>query len=326
MRRWLTVAAACLVVLPAAYGCGGGSESLTGGSVPIGGRTVTGLALLPNGAAAANATVTVRSLPAETLLKSTITDNSGAFTVTGVSTSSDLDITVSLPPSNVLEAVVPQSQLANGGGTLNIGDITATSSIVAAAIKLEQMNAPEDESDISSNQSENLASAVEGQHFSSDMQDQLIGNRNSMNAQALALMTPVANTELTAMNQSPTQANASAALTGLLGYIRAAHNRNFQVSRDLKQSLIDAEIAPKLYSADAVAQALQQSGLPQATAEQVLAASTRERGVLPALATGSGSGISPFEAFVIAADVSTNGGFQCDQNTLNGFIRTLLGS
>jgi hypothetical protein len=307
-------------------GCGGIGNSLTGGSVPTGGRNVTGVAVLPNSTPAGNATVEVRSLPAETLLQQAETNSQGQFTVTGIPTGTDIDITISLPPQNVLQVIVPQSTIASGAGpTVNIGSITATTSIVAAAIILEQMNAPQDATGIIANQTMSLTVEVQGRHFSQNMQNQFIGSRTNINAQAASLMGPVANAELTAMNQSLSQTTASSALYGLLGYVRGAHSRDFQMPANLKQSLINAEVAGTEYSANTVANALQQAGVQQVSAQQVMAASAKERTELTALAA-SGSSISPFEAFVIAADVNTDGGFQCDQNTLNKFLSNLLGS
>jgi len=315
-----------LAVATIVLGCGGGGNGLTGGSIPTGGRSVTGVAVLPNASPAANATVQVRSLPAETLLTQTTTNNQGQFTVTGIPTSANIDITVSVPPSNLLEKIVSQSTLAAGPGpTVNIGAINATSSVVAAAIKLEQMNAPQDAAGIIANQTINLTSEVQGQNFSPGMQNQLIGSRNNMNIQAASLMAPVANSELTAMNQSLTAANASAALYGLLGYVRGAHNRDFQLPASLKQSLINAEVSGVQYSFASVATALQRAGVPHVTVQEVQIASSSERQGLPSLAV-SGSSLSPFEALVIGADDSNDGGFQCSQATLDAFLTDLLGN
>jgi hypothetical protein len=165
---------------------------------------------------------------------------------------------------------------------------------------------------------------VNDQHYSPEVQSQLISDRNSMNAQALTLMVPTANAELAAMNQSPGMSTASVALNGLLGYVRAAHSREFRLDMDLRQSLINAQVAGTRYSADSIASALQQAGVPNVTAVQVLAAAVREEKELTSIAT-PGAGMSPFEAFVIAADVNSIGGFQCDQHTLNDFLNNLLG-
>jgi hypothetical protein len=145
-----------------------------------------------------------------------------------------------------------------------------------------------------------------------------------MKEKALSIIGPVANAELLAMNQSLTQVTASEALYGLLGYVRADHNRNFQLAGGLRQSLIDAEVDGAQYSASTIAIALQNAGVQQATSQQVMQASEQERTELTALGAAGGS-ISPFEAFVIAADGTSDGGFQCNQSTLNAFLSNLLG-
>ncbi len=325
VRRLLVLIPVGMGILTPIVGCGGGGgNSLTGGSVPIGGRAVTGIAILPDSTPVANATVTVRTLPGGAIISSTKTDSSGRFTLSGVTSSGDIDILVAQPPTNQLEAVVSKTTLeANPNGTLDIGNVTALSSLVAAAIKLEQVNSPEDANSIVENQSGHLSSEVTGKGYSPEAQKQLISDRNSINAQALTLMVPVANSELQAMDENRNSDTASSAMNGLLGYMRAAHNREFHLDGGRRQSLISAEVAGTIFTSTTIAQALEKSGIKNVTPEQVSAASDRERAELTAFGA-NGTGITAFEAYVIAADVNTNGGFQCDQSTLDNFVQNLL--
>ena len=319
----------CLLFLPGLLwlaGCGGGgvASGLSGGSVPLGGRAVTGTVLLPDATPVANTTVTLRSLTSGQVVQTTSTDNSGRFVATGVPVDSDLDVVVMQPPSNSLEAIIPQSNLAsNPGQPLDIGEVNALSTVVAAALKLEQNQAPEDFHSIVSNQHGHLTQEVHGAGYSLETQRQLISDPGSLKAQALTLMVPSANTELTAFVATPNTDTASTALNGLLGYVRAAHEHECHLSGSLRTSLINAQLAGKQYTADMVASALQKPGGPHATATEVSAASQRERSELTALGS-LGSGITPFEALVIAADVNTHGGFQLDQRSLEDFLTKLL--
>src|SRR5579871_1662789 len=280
-------------------GCGGVGNSLSGGSVPIGGRTVTGTALLPDSTPAANAIVTIRSLPSGNLVQATTTDSSGRFTLKGVPTNSDMDVIIMQPPSNTLEAIVSLSELtSNPNQPLNIGDINALSTVVAAAIKLEQAPAPEDADSIVFNQVSLLDFQVHDADYSIDTQKQLISDPNSLNAQALALMVPTANSELTAFVTTPNSSTADTALNGLLAYMRCTHARGIHLSKSLRDSLINAQLMGTLYSPDRIASALQAAGVRQVTATEVSAASQRERSQLTAL-NNLGGGITAFEALVI---------------------------
>ena len=305
-------------------GCGSGFQSLTGGSVPIGGRAVTGTVLLPDGTAVAASPVTVRSLPSGSVLGTSMTDVNGRFTVSGVPTNGDISVVVTQPPSNILEAVVPRTSLAaNPDSPLDIGAITALTTVVAAAIHLEHGPAPEDEERIVANQEPPLLMHVHDAHYSVEMQNQFIGDRNSLNAQALTLIVPTANSELAAFAAQPGTDTAAAALNGLLGYVRAAHKRGIRLNDANRNGLIDAQLAGKIYSPETIVAALHSANVAGATTVQVTSASLREHTELAALAD-LGAGITPFEALVIAADVDTHGGFQLEQRSLDTFLMELL--
>lgn len=304
-------------------GCGGGL-TLTGGSVPTGGRAVTGSAVLPGGLPVAAAQVTVKSLPSGNTIQTAVTDSSGKFNLTGISTSSDISIIINQPPSNLLEAVVPRANLAaNPGQTLDIGQVTALTTLVAAALHLEHQNAPEDSEHIVSNQEDYLIMQVHDAGYSLDDQKQFVGDPQSLMAQALTLIGPVANIELAAFNAAPGQMTAETALDGLLGYVRAAHDHEFHLSDNIQNGLITAQITGKIYSMEKIAAALQSAGVTNATSVEVSSASQRERAELPALITSNG-GITAFEALIITVDLRTNGGFQLDQMKLDRFLNILL--
>jgi hypothetical protein len=306
------------------FGCGGGAQTLTGGSVPIGGRAVTGVVLLPDGTAAASAQVTVRSLPSGAVIQTSSTDSAGRFTVQGISTANDVSVVVNQPPVNMLEAVVPRSALADHPDRpLDIGSVTAITTVVAAAIHLEHAPAPEDEESIVSNQQGHLMMQAQDAGYSVDTQNQFIRDPSSLMAQALTLILPTANTELAAFAAQPTTDTASSALNGLLGYVRAAHRHEIHLNGGMRTALINAQLAGKVYSPDTIASALNAAGVANATAAAVSAASQRERAELTAL-SGLGAGISPLEALVIATDDNTHGGFQLDQGGLNRFLVQLL--
>lgn len=321
------VAVVGLAVVGAALtGCGGGGgNSLTGGSIPTGSRaSVTGTALLPGSVPASGASVTVKTLPGGTVVARTTTNTLGQFTVDGISASADLDVIVVTSNASTLESIVSHNSFNGGGFPFNMGDVTAQTSIVSAALRLEQANAPEDEDSILSNQGALLNSQVASQNYTLSVQQQLVGNPNNMNAEALTLISPVANAALSQFYAQPTSDNASAALNSVLGYLRAAHGRDFHITTALRTALASAELASTTYTPATIAAELKSAGQNQVTEVSVSAASVRERQLLPALAQ-SASSISPYEALIIAADVSANGGFQCNQNQINTFLTKLLG-
>lgn len=316
-------------------GCGGNiASTLSGGSVPIGGRVVSGTAVLPNTTPAANATVMVRTLASNTLLQTTTTDAQGHFSIDHVPTNQDILFVVLQPSGNQLQTVVLRTDLAaNPTQPLNIGNITAITTVVAAAIKLEQERGPEDNDTIPGTQTPHLSHQAMGQNYSLETQNQMITDPNSLQAQALTLLVPTANTELETFVATPNTDTASTALNGLLSYVRCAHSHPLHLSSTLRNSIITAQLAGTQYSPDAIATALQAAGVSHVTATQVSAASQRERTSLTSLSSLSSpsspsspsSGITAFEALVIAADVNVNGGFQLDPNSLNVFLTHLLG-
>lgn len=321
-QRWfiLFMAAACLAL----SGCGAGSGLLlSGGSVPVGGRAVTGTAVLPTGAPVANAQVTVRSVPDGTVLRTTTTDSGGRFSAVGIPTSGDISVVVAQPPSKTLELIVPrESLMSNTAQPLDIGSVTALTTLVAAAIHLEHGPAPEDAHSIVHNQQGHLTMQAHNAGFSVDMQNHFIDDPNSLMMQALGLLSPVADSELTDFIASPNQDTASDALNGLLGYVRAPHQRDLHLSDATRTALINAQLAGTVYSPDMIAAALNAAG-KNVTAADVSAASQKERMQLPGLAN-LGSGITPFEALVLAADSTMHGGFQLDQHGMDTFLQTLI--
>ena len=319
-----------LLAAPALLTCGllnacGGGMALTGGSIPTGGRSISGTAILPGSTVAANASVKATMLPNGSQVAVARTDSSGKFVLPNIPGNSDIDILITPASGGRLEIILSKAVLSGGSGPLNIGSVDANSSLVAAALRLEQAPAPEDSDFIVGNQQPLLDHQVQNGNFSQQQLNQLINDPDSMNAQALALMAPAANASISTLQATPSQINASAALYSLLGYLRAAHTRDFHMSNSIRQSLLNSAAANAVFTPDAVAAALSSAGIGGKTALQVSAASTRERSELTAF-SAYGNGISALEALVIAADVNSNGGFQCNQNQINNFLQALLGS
>jgi hypothetical protein len=306
-------------------GCGGGvGNTLTGGSVPIGGRAITAVAVLPDGSPIANATVTIRALASGAVLQTTATDALGRFTTSAVSAETDLDVVITQPPTNSLELVIPRANLAgHPGQPFDAGQVTALSTLVAAALRLEQAASPEDADRIVANQAPSLTTRVHGQGFSESDQQRFISDPNHLRDQARTVLGPTANDELAAFLASPTTDTATAALNGVLGNIRAGHDQSAHLNDNLRTALINAALSGKQYTADAVAAALQSASGHPVTTAQVTAASQKQRADLPALAT-AGAGISPFEALAIGGDSDPHGGFHLDQNGLSSYLTYLL--
>jgi hypothetical protein len=304
-------------------GCGGGL-GLTGGSVPIGGRAITGVALLPNAAPLANAPVTVRTLSTGAVVRSASTDGTGRFTVSGVPTDADVSLTVH-QAATTLAAVVPQPDLAaNGSQPLDIGQVTAVSTVVSQAVQIEQAAGPEDAATGVADQAALLTMQAAAANYSVATQDQIITDPNSLAANALALLLPAANSGLTQLSAKPTARNAGAALTSLLAYLRSQRSGGVHLGSVHRAGLIAAQLMVNQYSAETVAAHLNAAGVAQATEQSVTDASQAERARLTALES-FGPGITGFEALAIAADSTANGGFQLDRPTLDTFLTHLLG-
>ena len=325
MVSWRLIGVLLVFSMIAMQGCGsGGGLGLSGGSVPVGGRVVSGVALLPDGSAVVNSTVTVSTVPSGITVQTGATDGHGKFTINAVPTNTDISIVVMQPPSTKLELIVAHAALSSSPDSpLDVGSITALTTIVAASIHLEHESAPEDSDSIIANQQADLTAEVYDMGYSQDAQMQFIGDPNRLNSEALTLIVPVTNLELVAYSSRPSVDTASTALNGVLGYVRAAHKRNIHLDSSTRTRLIDAQLAGSVYSPDVMAAALRTAHVNSATALQVSSASQREHTELTALPNTT-AGISPLEALVIAADIDTHGGFQLDQNGLNIFLRTLI--
>lgn len=305
-------------------GCGGIGNSLTGGSVPVGGREITATVVLPNGTPVSNATVTVQTLTSRTVLQTTTTDAQGHFTTKAIPVAADLDITVTQQPSYTLEMVIPHGNITGPTNQpFDAGQITALSTLVAATLRLEQQAAPEDANRIAGNQIDNLNAHVHDQGFSENDQQRFISDPDSLHNHALQVLGPTANTELTAFASDPTTTTATAALNGLLGNVRVGHGQGVHLSDTLQSALITAALNHKLYTATSVAAALQYASGQTVSASQVTQASQKERQELPALAS-YGTDISPFEALAIGGDSDPHGGFHLDQNSLSAYLTYLL--
>jgi hypothetical protein len=315
----------CIIAAATLSGCGGGGGlGLSGGSIPVGGRVVTGTALLPDGSAAANAQVSVKTIQTGATVATAMTDAAGKFAAQNVPTNGDVSVVVTLPPTGTLQSVVSTTDLmTNPSQPLDIGNVTALTTLVAACIQLEQSPAPEDGPDIVMNQHEHLSKQVHDAGFSVDAQNQFIADPSSLTAQALTLIVPTANNELAAFAANPNQKTARAALDGLLAYVRAAHERRLHISKDNRAAIISSELAGTTYTPQKVAAALRSAGVKNVNQVQVTAASERERTELPGLGSPT-SDLSAFEALVIAADVNTHGGFELDQRGFNTFLSALL--
>jgi hypothetical protein len=305
-------------------GCGGGGGlGLSGGSVPLGGRAIAGVALLPDSSPAANAAVSIRTLATGATVQTAITDAAGRFAASGVPATADLNVVVQ-QPTVTLQAVVPQGDLAaNPGQPLDIGQVTAISTVVSEAIQLQEAGAPEDAGSVVADQAPLLTLQAQETGYSTATQDQLISSPAALSASAAALLLPTANRSLARLAAKPNPRTAGTALTSLLGYLRSARPGKVQLTSANRSALIGAQLASRQFTPDAVAAALNAAGAAQAGPDSVSAASVAARSRLPALAD-LGPGISAYEALAIAADAAANGGFQLDRPALDAFVTQLM--
>lgn len=311
-----------LALLAALSGCGGGGGlSLTAGSVPLGGRVVTGLVLLPSGAPAAGTDVQLKTFPEGKVIGSSITDADGRFALVGVNVITDLNVVITGRSFLNIETLIARSEISDTGG-LDFGSVDARSTLVAAALRLEHARAPEDAALVIASQKIALAQQAAARTLSELTLEQVITDQSSRNAEALTLITPTANDQLKQFAADPSRANAERALFAVLGYLRAVHARDVHLTAAARTALLDAQTAGVVYNGAAVASALQAAGVRSPTATQVEASSVRARFDLDGLGA-YGPSITPLEALVIAADIKTSGGFELSRTSLPIFLAKL---
>lgn len=325
MNKFRFVCLSCLLAIPALTGCGsGGGLNLTGGSVPIGGRAATGIALSPDSSPVANAVVAVQTLQTGVTLQTTQTDDNGRFSLSSLPVDKDILVVVNQPPTKRLAIVVSRVRLAtNPNQSLDIGSVTALTTLEAEAIGLEQAHASDESENIVSDQSDNLRIEIEAVGYSQDTQSQFINDRTMLSIRAMSLIVPALNSELDAYVLSPNSATGATALRGLLGYLRVGNEQEIHPSFATQSELIAAQISNKTFSINVIVSALKTANVVEVTPDLVQKASQQERANLSGLKR-LGNNISVFEAIAIAGDIRSRGGFGLEQEDLNVYLNTLL--
>ena len=319
MRRLnLLVAAAAAA---AATGCGG-SNSLSGGSIPPGTASIRAVVVLPNSQPLVNASVSIVALATgQTVNAYAALGAGGAVTASGLPTDRDLEIILQ-GPGATLKAVVPRATLASAASQpVDVGMINAQTTVVAESLQLAATGNETQTEQLVATQASLLAQSYQNDSLSAAQQEQIIADPSSLQQTASGLVQGTASAELQNLGMNDSPATAATALEALLAEVRAIGGAPISLTSTQRSSLVNRETAHESYVAAQIAGALDAVGV-HATAADVDTADQIERQRLPGIAA-LGPGISPFEAFAIATSPKAAGGFGLNQTTVSAFLNAL---
>lgn len=318
MRNTITLIILLILVLSAGCGGGGGGLAISGGSIP-GGGTIKGLIALPNGQPMTNPVVTVKTLTTQQSVAVTTTyQPNGSFTITGAPTNQNL-VVVFNQSSTTLKASVSKSQFT-GVTTVDLGTVNAVTTVVAQSVEEETTHSPEYENEIV-NQKPRLTTQKEDEGEGESELEQEINSSTALDNAVKTLIKTTANTELAALSSSNTTANAQTALVGLIGYVEVVNGGSDDLSAASFSTLVTAQTAGKKYTPAQIVTALAAAGVTTTTTA-VSAADTQQRSALTSFAS-FGTGITPFEAFVLAAKPVSAGGYGLGSTATTQFVNAL---
>lgn len=305
-------------------GCSAGGLGLSGGSIPSG-RAVTGTAVLPSQQPLSAGAVTVTTLAAQTPVGSGSTDGSGKFQLSDIPTDKDLVFAIRRPGgTTILKVVVTKAQLgANPGQPLDLGKVTAATTLVCEAVEQEAHHLPDDASQFAGTQGPRLKQQLDGEGQTEGDQDHEINDDSFRHDQAFGLVERTTDQELDDLSHAMNPANAQIAFNGVTGYIVFFRHQSLTVSTVQQTDLINGQLASTQFSNSTVAAALQSAGSAGANGTSVGAASEAIRRRLHRLER-FGDQISPFEALLIAAVPASQGGFELSQSQLTAFVSALM--
>ncbi len=318
--RWVFTGRIVSFVLVSVWltGCGGGSNSLSGGSVPTGGDTLTGSITLPDGAAVPAATVTACQLSTGDPITVTANASAGSFTVKNVPTTDDIELTF-VNNGNTFRVIVSQWQLTNST-TVAVGDVTALTTVVAACIDQEVSAGFDQSSSIVATQISTLMYQVTKRDESQQQQQLDLTNPSDLQHDANATMGASANAMLAALASSPSTQTARPALDAILAYIVASGGTVTRPARQETSALVAEQAAITILTPAQVSSDFAAAGVT-VNAAQVSTADQQQQEDLPSWTLFGG--ITPYEALVIAANPTSTGGFQLNSKQLSAFIAAL---
>ena len=327
----ITLAAAALAGCSGSGGGSGGggdlsSLSLSGGSIPTGGGSVKGLAVLPSSQPLTGSSVTVRALATAQTVPATPTFNAdGSFVIRGLPVAQDLELVFQQTGGATLKVIVPAALIpAASAQPVDIGTVSALTTVVAQCLEQETLQNPDQEAEIVAGQLGPLTSSLGGEHQDDGQQDQEIHDGNQLTAAAITLIDATTNAELQALASTPSRQTADAALDGLVGRIGGMRGVRVHLSAAQHSALITAQLAGTIDSPAALASDLSSAGAT-VTAGTVAAADATQRNQLTGWAD-LGPGITSFEALAIATDTTQDGGLTLSQAATDQFLNDLLGT
>jgi len=319
-RRYITAVVLSTMLLG---GCGGGGGlSLSGGSIPPG--TIKGFAVLPNAQTVTAAAVTARVISTtQSLTVNTTFNADGSFTVKGLPAATDVAVTLQDSAGHILRTIVPHTLIAAGSSTpVNIGNVTAPTTVVATALQAEGFFDPGRVQDVVTGQTAPLTQSVARQNFTQAQQFQIITDTSTLAQTVNTVIKDTANAELTQLAAAKDTATASLAVDGLSGDIRVRRVGSVKISSALRGQLIQKQVAGSSYTAGGLVSILSSIGVT-VTEEAVAAADQSQRTQLPAF-NALNARITPFEALAIVTSPTSAGGLQLSDVQTTAFITALV--
>ena len=322
-RRTLVAILLISIFLALLAGCGGGGGlSLTGGSIPPG--TVKGLAVLPNAQPVSIASIAAVALGTGANIPVTATIHAnGSFSVAGLPTGTDILVTVKDTSGPAVKTLVPHTLLTTGSPSADLGQIDATTTVVATALARETAKSPARTQDITTGQSGPLTAEIVAENQTPAQQLSEISDNGVLTAVTNNVIQKVASTELTALAAGVNSSNAVRALDGLTGDIQVRRGGNVTVSSSVWTLLITKQVGGSSYTPGALVTALNAIGITTVTEADITAADASQRAQLPGF-NAFGTRITPYEAYAIAASPTSAGGLQLTEAQTNAFLTSLL--
>ena len=320
MRKTLVLVAASLVAILS--GCA--SAGLSGGSIPTGGGggSLFGALLLPNG----QAPVSAHGAPTSLVTGSAVTgivlvSSNGTFTATGLPTNADLVLTFHDGAGDTLKTAVPVQELTGSvGKPINVGTVTALTTVVAASLELENAHGSGDVSELVSTQFSELNANVNGEGEDEQEQEDDVTNSTYLASAAQTLISITVNAEIGTLAGEATNQTAVAVLDGLIGQATSSGGSAVTLSTTQRSTLVAQQLANVSLTPTQIAAYITKTG-GTATPQAVEAADAAQRRAVPNW-SNLGSSITPFEALAIAIG-SPGAGFHLTQAQINAYLASV---
>lgn len=315
-RASMTIALASAALWAA--GCGGAGLGLSGGSIPTG--TIVGNISLPSGQPATSATVTANLVSTgQSVAVTSSVNTSGGFWVTGVPLSTDVEIEFQTP-SGTLSTIVPASAVT-GSAPVNIGVVSAQSTVVAAAIESDVSNQIDAPAEIVTSQLPALDAGAAAAAGSAVEQGREITSSSALSSAVVRLSIIAADSEIANVAKSPNQTTAQISLDGVFGYIGETGGTIPPLTSTERSDLIASLAAGKTHNSSDIVSDLEDVGV-STNSTDFTKADQYQRSQITAFSQFSG--ISALEALTVAAGPKSAGCYDLPGSQLEKFVDQII--